>query len=148
MLVQKYGMEGSVHRMRVEPAAAGKGKGAIRARRWSERMNAHNTHRSHSPFGYQAHPAVGSWSLLAHPLPLPGSNTIIMNKGIAIVLLIAGLVIIGFGLLRKDEGQAEIDLGKAEITLGKPDSAFNGYFVVGGVAAAAGLVLLAMKRKG
>ncbi len=71
-----------------------------------------------------------------------------MNKGIAIVLLIAGLVIIGFGLLRKDEGQAEIDLGKTEITLGKPDSAFNGYFVVGGVAAAAGLVLLALKRKG
>ena len=71
-----------------------------------------------------------------------------MNKGIAIILLLAGLAIIGYGLMRKDDSQAEIDLGKTEITLGKSDSAFNTYFIVGGIAAAAGLVLLVMKKKG
>ncbi len=71
-----------------------------------------------------------------------------MNKSLPFVLLVIGLVIVGIGLMRKDEGQAEIDLGKTEITLGKSDSAFNGYFLVGGLVAAAGAGLLLMKRKG
>ncbi len=71
-----------------------------------------------------------------------------MNRALPIILLIAGLAILSYGLMMKDEGQAEIDLGKTEITLGKKDSAFNMYFIVGGIAAAAGLVLLLRKNKG
>ncbi|MEO8590259.1 MAG: hypothetical protein ABI432_12875 [Flavobacteriales bacterium] len=71
-----------------------------------------------------------------------------MNKPLPLILLIAGLAIIGLGLMKKDDGQAEIDLGKTEITLGKSDSAFNPYFIVGGVAAAAGLALILVKNKG
>jgi len=70
-----------------------------------------------------------------------------MNKPLPLILLIVGLAIIGYGLLKKDDGQAEIDLGKTEITLGKKDSAFNMYFIVGGIAAAAGLVLMLGKNK-
>ena len=72
-----------------------------------------------------------------------------MNKSTpAIVLLVIGLLIIGYGLMRKDEGQATVDLGKTELTLGKSDSAFNGYFIVGSIVAVAGLVLMLAKKKG
>ena len=71
-----------------------------------------------------------------------------MNKPLPLLLLLIGLAIIGYGLMKKDDGQAEIDLGKTGITLGKRDSAFNGYFILGGVVAAAGVVLLAVKKKG
>lgn len=71
-----------------------------------------------------------------------------MNKSLPTILLVLGLVIVGYGLMKKDDGQAEIDLGKTEITLGKSDSAFNGYFILGGVLAAAGLVMLLAKKRG
>lgn len=71
-----------------------------------------------------------------------------MNKSLPTILLVIGLVIVGYGLMKKDDGQAEIDLGKTEITLGKSDSAFNGYFIFGGLLAVAGLGLLLVKRKG
>lgn len=71
-----------------------------------------------------------------------------MKQIIGIILLLAGLAIIGMGLFRKDEGQAEIDLGKTEITLGKSDSVFTPYFILGGLAAAAGVVLLVRRTRG
>lgn len=71
-----------------------------------------------------------------------------MNKALPTILLVLGLVIVGYGLMKKDDGQAEIDLGKTEITLGKSDSAFNGYFILGGVLAAAGLVMMLAKKRG
>lgn len=71
-----------------------------------------------------------------------------MRKAIPTILLVVGIVIIALGLTRKDEGQAEIDLGKTEITLGKRDSAFSAYFILGGLCAAAGLVLLLNGKRG
>ena len=72
-----------------------------------------------------------------------------MNKNTpAILLLVLGLLLIGYGLMKKDDGQATLDLGKTELTLGKSDSAFNGYFIAGGIAAVAGLLFLYMKPKG
>jgi hypothetical protein len=71
-----------------------------------------------------------------------------VNKSLPAILLIVGLLIVGYGLMKKDDGQAEIDLGKTEITLGKSDSAFNGYFILGGLIAAAGLVMLITRKKG
>ena len=70
-----------------------------------------------------------------------------MRQTIGIILLVAGLLVIGLGLSRKDEGQAEIDLGKTEIDIGKPDSAFSGYFILGGVLAVVGVVALVAGRK-
>ncbi len=71
-----------------------------------------------------------------------------MHKSIPALLILIGLAVIGYGLMKKDDGQATIDLGKTELTLGKSDSAFNGYFIGGGIAAAVGLVLLLAKKKG
>jgi hypothetical protein len=68
-----------------------------------------------------------------------------MRRALPVVLLVAGLLIIG--LSRKDEGQATIDLGKTEIDIGKSDSAFSGYFILGGLVALAGVVLLVTGRK-
>jgi hypothetical protein len=70
-----------------------------------------------------------------------------MRRKLALVLLVVGLLITGLGLSRKDKGQATIDLGKTEIDIGKSDSAFSGYFIVGGLVALAGVVLLATGRK-
>lgn len=66
-----------------------------------------------------------------------------MKRLIAIILLVIGISVICLGFVRKDEGQAEIDLGNTEITLGKSDDVFSPYFILGGLAAAAGIVLLA-----
>jgi len=71
-----------------------------------------------------------------------------MKKGLPIILLVIGLAVIGYGLVEKDKGQASIDLGKTEINIGKKDSVFSPYFIIGGIAAVAGLVLLATGRKG
>jgi hypothetical protein len=71
-----------------------------------------------------------------------------MRRSLPFILLVAGLLIIGLGYSRKDKGQATIDLGKTEIDIGKPDSAFSGYFILGGLLAIAGVVLLATGRKG
>jgi len=70
-----------------------------------------------------------------------------MNKPLPLILMISGLAIIGYGLWKKDDGQAEIDLGRTEITLGKNGSALNMYFSVGGIAATAGLVLMLSTNK-
>ena len=70
-----------------------------------------------------------------------------MRKFLPIALLIIGLAIVAFGLSEKDESQATIDLGKTEIDIGKKDSAFNTYFVLGGILAAAGVVMLVTGRK-
>ena len=70
-----------------------------------------------------------------------------MRRTIAFILLVAGLLVVGLGLSRKDEGQATIDLGKTEIDIGKSDSAFSGYFILGGLVALAGVVMLATGRK-
>lgn len=69
-----------------------------------------------------------------------------MKKGLPIILLVIGLAVIGYGLMEKDKGQASIDLGKTEINIGKKDSVFSPYFIIGGIAAAVGLVLLATGR--
>ncbi len=71
-----------------------------------------------------------------------------MKKGLPIVLFVIGLAVIGYGLMEKDKGQASIDLGKTEINIGKKDSVFSPYFIIGGIAAIAGLVLLVTGRKG
>ena len=65
-----------------------------------------------------------------------------MRKLAPVILLVLGLGIIGYGFSEKDDSQATIDLGKTEIDIGKKDSAFNAYFLLGGVLAAAGLVML------
>ncbi len=65
-----------------------------------------------------------------------------MKKLIPTGVLILGLIIVGVGLMRKDDAQATIDLGKTEIDIGKQDSAFNGYFIIGGLVAVAGLIML------
>ncbi len=70
-----------------------------------------------------------------------------MRKALPIVLLIAGLAIIGYGLTEKDHKQTHVDLGVAEANLGKKDSVFTPYFIIGGITAAAGLVLLVSGRK-
>ena len=70
-----------------------------------------------------------------------------MRKALPIILLIAGLAIIGYGLVQKDDQQASIELGDAEIQLGKKDSAFSPYFIIGGIAAVAGLVILFTGKK-
>ena len=70
-----------------------------------------------------------------------------MKRGMAILLLLIGCAVIIYGLSEKDEGQASIDLGKTEINVGKKDSAFSPYFIIGGIAAIAGIVLLAAGNK-
>ena len=66
-----------------------------------------------------------------------------MKRGLAIILLVIGCAVIIYGLSEKDKGQASIDLGKTEINIGKKDSVFSPYFIAGGIAAIAGIVLLA-----
>ena len=70
-----------------------------------------------------------------------------MRKAIPLLLLLGGLAIVGYGLMKKDDQQVSIDLGKTEIDLGKKDSVFNIYFIVSGIAAAAGLVMLVSGKK-
>ncbi|MBK8340557.1 MAG: hypothetical protein IPK99_11460 [Flavobacteriales bacterium] len=70
-----------------------------------------------------------------------------MKKLIPTGVLILGLIIVGLGVMRKDDAQTTIDLGKTEIDIGKQDSVFSGYFIIGGLVAAVGLVLLGARRK-
>jgi hypothetical protein len=70
-----------------------------------------------------------------------------MRKALPIILLVAGIAIIGYGFLRKDDEQATIDLGRSEIQLGDKDSAFSVYFIGGGILAAIGLVLVLRQGK-
>ena len=70
-----------------------------------------------------------------------------MRKALPTILLVVGLAIIGYGLIQKDEKQASIELGDAEIQLGKKDSFFSPYFIIGGIVAAAGLVIMLTGRK-
>ena len=74
-------------------------------------------------------------------------TTITMRKSLPLILLIAGLAIIGYGLMEKDDKQATIDLGKTEIDLGKKDSYFSPYFILGGIAAVAGIAMFATGKK-
>lgn len=71
-----------------------------------------------------------------------------MKNALPMVLLVIGLAVIGYGLIEKDDSQATIDLGKTEIDIGKKDSAFSPYFIIGGIAAVAGVVMLAIGKKG
>lgn len=70
-----------------------------------------------------------------------------MRKALPLILLIAGLAIIGFGLMEKDDKQVSLDLGKTEIDLGKKDSYFSPYFILGGIAAVAGIAMFATGKK-
>ncbi len=70
-----------------------------------------------------------------------------MRRGIAIILLLIGAAVVIYGLNEKDKGQASLDLGKTEINIGKKDSAFSPYFIVGGIVALAGVVMLVRGRK-
>lgn len=65
-----------------------------------------------------------------------------MRKALPLLLLVAGLAVVGYGLVEKDDQQSTIELGKTEIQLGKRDGAFSPFFIAGGILAAAGLVLL------
>ncbi len=71
-----------------------------------------------------------------------------MRQALPILLIVIGLAIVGYGLMEKDDKQASIELGDAEIQLGKKDSAFSPYFIIGGIAAIAGVVILVSGRKG
>jgi hypothetical protein len=71
-----------------------------------------------------------------------------MKNTIAIIFLVLGLGIIILGLVRKDDQQAAIGIGDAEIQIGKSDSAFNSYWIFGGILAAAGLVIMVTGKKG
>ena len=70
-----------------------------------------------------------------------------MRKTISILLLVGGLLTVAYGLMEKDDKQSTVDLGIAEVKVGEKDSAFSPYFIVGGIAAVAGLVLLVAGRK-
>jgi hypothetical protein len=70
-----------------------------------------------------------------------------MKNTVAIILLVLGIGIILYGFIRKDDQQASIGIGNAEIQVGKSDSAFSGYFIVGGLMAVAGVVMMAAGRK-
>jgi hypothetical protein len=70
-----------------------------------------------------------------------------MRSALPIILIVVGLAIVGYGLVQKDEKQASIELGDAEIELGKKDSFFSPYFIIGGIAAIAGIVIMASGRK-
>jgi hypothetical protein len=70
-----------------------------------------------------------------------------MRRGIAIILLLIGAAVVIYGLNEKDKGQASLDLGKTEINIGKKDSAFSPYFIMGGIVALAGVVMLVRGRK-
>ena len=65
-----------------------------------------------------------------------------MRKAIPILLLIAGLAIIGYGLMEQDDQQTTIELGSTQIQLGEKDSAFSPYYLAGGILTAVGAVLL------
>jgi hypothetical protein len=71
-----------------------------------------------------------------------------MRSALPIIHIVVGLAIVGYGLVQKDEKQASIELGDAEIELGKKDSFFSPYFIIGGIAAIAGLVIMVSGRKG
>jgi hypothetical protein len=70
-----------------------------------------------------------------------------MRNALPTILLVVGLAIIGYGLVQKDDKQTSIELGDAEIQLGKKDSFFSPYFIIGGIVAAAGLVIMLTGRK-
>lgn len=69
-----------------------------------------------------------------------------MKRGIAIILILVGAAVVIYGLSEKDKKQTSIEIGNTEIDIGKKDSAFSPYYLIGGVVAIAGLVLLARKK--
>jgi hypothetical protein len=70
-----------------------------------------------------------------------------MKNTIATILLVLGIGTVIYGLVRKDEQQASIGIGDAEIQVGKADSAFSGYFIIGGIMAVAGIVIMVAGKK-
>ncbi len=70
-----------------------------------------------------------------------------MKNTIGIILLVLGLGLVIYGLAQKDDQQASIGIGDAELQVGKSDSAFNGYWIFGGVAVVAGIALMAAGKK-
>jgi len=94
-------------------------------------------------------PSVRLWICWAGKTPRihPIQFHLLMRNALPTILLVVGLAIVGYGLVQKDEKQASIELGDAEIQLGKKDSFFSPYFIIGGIAAIAGLVMLVSARK-
>lgn len=90
---------------------------------------------------------VGGEYQAQHLVSCSASTRMIMRKPLPIILFVVGLAIVGYGLVQKEEKQASIELGDAEIQLGKKDSFFSPYFIIGGIAAIAGLVMLVGGRK-
>lgn len=70
-----------------------------------------------------------------------------MKNTIATILLALGIGVVIYGLVRKDDQQASIGIGDAELEVGKSDSAFSSYFIIGGIMAVAGIVIMATGRK-
>lgn len=70
-----------------------------------------------------------------------------MRNALPAILLVVGLAIIGYGLVQKDDQQTSIGIGDAEIQLGKKNSFFSPYFIIGGIVAAAGFVIMLTGRK-
>ena len=70
-----------------------------------------------------------------------------MKNTLGTILLVIGIGIVIYGFVRKDDSQAEIGIGNAEIQVGKSDSAFSGYFIIGGIMALAGVVIMATGKR-
>ena len=70
-----------------------------------------------------------------------------MKNTLGTILLVIGIGIVIYGFMRKDDSQAEIGIGNAEIQVGKSDSAFSGYFIIGGIMALAGVVIMATGKR-
>ena len=70
-----------------------------------------------------------------------------MKNTLGTILLVVGIGILIYGFVRKDDSQAEIGIGNTEIQVGKSDSAFSGYFIIGGILALAGVVIMATGKR-
>lgn len=70
-----------------------------------------------------------------------------MKNTIAIILLVLGLGLVIYGLASKEDQQADINIAGAELEVGKSDRAFSGYFIVGGLMAVAGVIMMAAGKR-
>ena len=70
-----------------------------------------------------------------------------MKNTIAILLLVVGLGLVIYGVVSKEDQQADINIAGAELEVGKSDSAFSGYFIFGGLMAVAGVIMMAAGKR-